>query len=192
MEEQKTDPRTFKTKRAIRTAFSKLLSEKSFESITVHDITELSGVNRKTFYRYYKSIPQLVDEIEDDIIRSFDAFLDDTDMISALEHPVLILKNLNALLEADRDMYGYLISLGENIGLVSKINKSVKEKAKRVSSEHKEFDEQSTEIILEYSISGMISVYKKWFLSDRRESIEKISETIGLLYTKGITGMKRG
>ena len=192
MEEQKTDPRTFKTKRAIRTAFSKLLSEKSFESITVHDITELAGVNRKTFYRNYKSIPQLVDEIEDDIIRSFDAFLDETDMISALEHPVLILKNLNALLEADRAMYGYLISLGENIGLVSKINKSVKEKAKRVSSEHKEFDEQSTEIILEYSISGMISVYKKWFLSDRRESIEKISETIGLLYTKGITGMKRG
>ncbi len=192
MEEQKTDPRTLKTKRAIRTAFSKLLSEKSFESITVYDITELAGVNRKTFYRNYKSIPQLVDEIEDDIIRSFDAFLDETDMISALEHPVLILKNLNALLEADRAMYGYLISLGENIGLVSKINKSVKEKAKRVSSEHKEFDEQSTEIILEYSISGMISVYKKWFLSDRRESIEKISETIGLLYTKGITGMKRG
>jgi AcrR family transcriptional regulator len=192
VEEQKTDPRTLKTKRAIRTAFSKLLSEKSFESITVYDITELAGVNRKTFYRNYKSIPQLVDEIEDDIIRSFDAFLDETDMISALEHPVLILKNLNALLEADRAMYGYLISLGENIGLVSKINKSVKEKAKRVSSEHKEFDEQSTEIILEYSISGMISVYKKWFLSDRRESIEKISETIGLLYTKGITGMKRG
>ena len=192
MEEQKTDPRTLKTKRAIRTAFSKLLSEKSFESITVYDITELAGVNRKTFYRNYKSIPQLVDEIEDDIIRSFDAFLDETDMISALEHPVLILKNLNALLEADRAMYGYLISLGENIGLVSKINKSVKEKAKRVSSEHKEFDEQSAEIILEYSISGMISVYKKWLLSDRRESIEKISETIGLLYTKGITGMKRG
>ena len=192
MEEQKTDPRTIKTKRAIRTAFSKLLSEKSFESITVYDITELAGVNRKTFYRYYKSIPQLVDEIEDDIIRSFDAFLDETDMISALEHPVLILKNLNSLLEADRAMYGYLISLGENIGLVSKINKSVKEKAKRVSSEHKEYDEQSAEIILEYSISGMISVYKKWFLSDRRESIEKISETIGLLYTKGITGMKRG
>ena len=192
MEEQKTDPRTIKTKRAIRNAFSKLLSEKSFESITVYDITELAGVNRKTFYRYYKSIPQLVDEIEDDIIRSFDAFLDVTDMIRALENPVIILKHLNAILEADRGMYGYLILLGENIGLVSKINKSVKEKAKRVSSEHKEFDEQSAEIILEYSISGMISVYKKWLLSDRRESIEKISETIGLLYTKGITGMKRG
>ena len=64
MEEQKTDPRTTKTKRTIRTAFSKLLSEKSFESITVYDITELAGVNRKTFYRNYKSIPQLVDEIE--------------------------------------------------------------------------------------------------------------------------------
>ena len=192
MEEQKTDPRTFKTNRAIRTAFSKLLSEKSFESITVHDITELAGVNRKTFYRYYKNIPQLVDEIEDDIIRSFDAFLDNTDMIRALENPVIILKHLNELLEADRAMYGYLISLGENIGLVSKINKSVKEKAQRVSSKHKEFDELSAEIILEYSISGMISVYRKWFLSDRRESIKKISEIIGLLYRTGITGIKRG
>ena len=192
MEEQKTDPRILKTKRAIRTAFSKLLSEKSFKSITVQDITELAGVNRKTFYRYYKNIPQLVDEIEDDIIRSFDASLEETDMIRALEHPFIILEQLNAVFETDRDMYGYLMSLSENVDLVSKINLSVKEKAIRTAAEHKEFDERIAEIILEYSISGMISVYRKWFLSDRRESIKKISETIGLLYRTGITGIKRG
>ena len=107
MEEQKTDPRTLKTKRAIRTAFSKLLSEKSFESITVHDITELAGVNRKTFYRYYKSIPQLVDEIEDNIIRSFDAFLDVTDMIRALENPVIILKHLKSVADFHRQVIAH-------------------------------------------------------------------------------------
>lgn len=192
MEEQKTDPRILKTKRAIRTAFSKLMSEKSFKSITVQDITELAGVNRKTFYRYYKNIPQLVDEIEDDIIRSLDAFFEETDMIRALEHPFIILEQLNAVFEADRDMYVYLMSLSENVGLVSKINLSVKEKAIRTAAKHKEFDERIAEIILEYSISGMISVYRKWFLSGRIESIEKISETIGLLYRTGITGIKRG
>ena len=41
------------TKAAIIKSFSKLLDQKSFEKITVKDIVEDCGVNRKTFYYYF-------------------------------------------------------------------------------------------------------------------------------------------
>ena len=41
------------TKKEIASAFKKLMETKSFENITVHDITEACGLNRLTFYYHF-------------------------------------------------------------------------------------------------------------------------------------------
>ena len=48
MEEVKQDRRVMKTKKAIRSAFARLLAEKDIDRITVKDIAEAADVNRKT------------------------------------------------------------------------------------------------------------------------------------------------
>ncbi|MBI4304912.1 MAG: TetR family transcriptional regulator, partial [Chloroflexi bacterium] len=44
------DPRVKRTRKLLHDAFDSLLSEKSFEAITVQDIAERATVNRATFY----------------------------------------------------------------------------------------------------------------------------------------------
>lgn len=51
------------TKEAIVSVFYDLIQNKSFEKITVRDIVEECGVNRKTFYYYFKDIYDLVEYI---------------------------------------------------------------------------------------------------------------------------------
>lgn len=51
------------TRAAIINSFSKLLDKKSFEKITVKDIVEDCGVNRKTFYYYFADIYDLIEQI---------------------------------------------------------------------------------------------------------------------------------
>lgn len=51
------------TKAAIIKSFSKLLDQKSFEKITVKDIVEDCGVNRKTFYYYFADIYDLLEQV---------------------------------------------------------------------------------------------------------------------------------
>lgn len=51
------------TKMAIIKSFYNLLNKKSFEKITVKDIVEDCGVNRKTFYYYFSDIYDLVEQI---------------------------------------------------------------------------------------------------------------------------------
>ncbi|HJQ13717.1 MAG TPA: TetR family transcriptional regulator [Anaerolineales bacterium] len=49
--EEKLDPRVKRTRNLILQSFSDLLAEKSFDSITVLDVTERAQINRATFYK---------------------------------------------------------------------------------------------------------------------------------------------
>ena len=66
------DRRVVKTKRAIKAAFAKLLTQKDINDITISDIAAEANINRKTFYNYYGGIYEVVGEIEDDIVRLID------------------------------------------------------------------------------------------------------------------------
>jgi AcrR family transcriptional regulator len=67
------DPRIKRTRQLLHRAFSELLSEKTFEEITVNDIAERSTVNRATFYDHF---PDKFALLEDIIADSFQAMLE--------------------------------------------------------------------------------------------------------------------
>ena len=58
------------TQKAIRDSFVKLLNERPLSQITVRDIVDDCGVNRNTFYYYYRDLPQLLETIVDEIGRA--------------------------------------------------------------------------------------------------------------------------
>jgi AcrR family transcriptional regulator len=59
--EEKLDPRVKRTRNLILKAFSELLAEKGFESISVLDVTEKAQVNRATFYDHFVDKYKLLD-----------------------------------------------------------------------------------------------------------------------------------
>jgi AcrR family transcriptional regulator len=66
----RTDPRVTRTQNLIRDALKALLSEKSFESISVQDIAERATVNRATFYAHFQDKFALLDALVRDDIRN--------------------------------------------------------------------------------------------------------------------------
>ena len=188
-ETSRTDPRTRKTKRAIRNAFAKLLSEKEINDITVHDVAALAEINRKTFYRYYAGIFQVVDEIENEIVRSYEQILGEIDFRKDIENPYRIFERLTATIQTDLDFYGNLLSMRGNMSLVSKLSEMLKSKTMETLLLHVPMDANIADIMLKYVISGMVAVYQQWFNSGRRESIELLSETLSALAFSGISGV---
>ena len=51
---ERIDPRTKRTRQLLLDAFGQLLTEKSFEDITVQDVTDRATVNRATFYAHFE------------------------------------------------------------------------------------------------------------------------------------------
>lgn len=189
MIEKKTDRRIVRTKKAIKNAFAELLAEKDINDITVSDIAEYADVNRKTFYNYYAGVFEVVDEIENDIIKRFDTMLAEADIETNIKNPYTVFEKLTALINTDMDFFGFLLSMNGNVSLVTKIVDMLKEKTIAVMESRTSIEKWRLETVLDYAISGMFSVYQQWFNSDRRQSIEEISELIGAMFFSGFNGI---
>ena len=59
--EEKLDPRVKRTRSLILQAFSELLAEKGFVSISVQDVTDKAQINRATFYAHFVDKYELLD-----------------------------------------------------------------------------------------------------------------------------------
>jgi len=65
------DRRAIKTRSSLEGAFRKLLKTKSYQKITVTDITEQAGIARHTFYNHYETKGKLLDSLIDSILEEF-------------------------------------------------------------------------------------------------------------------------
>ena len=61
------DKREIKTRQAVFNAMADLLKDKDFESITVGDILERSGVSRSTFYSHFNKKEDVIKELCDEL-----------------------------------------------------------------------------------------------------------------------------
>lgn len=187
-EHKSIDRRVIKTKKAIKTAFTQLLTEKNINDITISDIAALADVNRKTFYNYYAGIYEVVDEIENDIVSSFDAMLTELDFTNNASRPYMVFKKLTAIINIDSEFFGYLMSMNTNVSLSTKIVDMLKAKTKAILQKYMDVEEHKLDLMLEFMVTGVVAVYRRWYNSDRREPIEVISESINLLIFEGLKG----
>ncbi|SEO63197.1 transcriptional regulator, TetR family [Amphibacillus marinus] len=66
---RKTDPRIIRTRKLIMNAFAELSATKSFNSITIKNITERATINRATFYYHFKDKYDLIEQaLEEDLM----------------------------------------------------------------------------------------------------------------------------
>ncbi len=71
MKPEPNDLRTKRTHKAIRAALESMILTKEFNGITVKELAEIAGINRKTFYLHYDSLDDLFCELEDEIVDEF-------------------------------------------------------------------------------------------------------------------------
>ena len=189
MEARKQDRRVIKTKQAIHKAFASLLSEKELNDITVRDIADLADINRKTFYNYYAGVYDVLNEIEDEVVRTLENALGGIDFREAMSHPYLVFEKLTAIINTDLDFYGHLLSMQSNVSLITKTVRLLKQKTREAMLLQLPVKEEEIDILLDYSFSGMLTVYQQWFNSDRNQSIEEISEILSELCFNGLNGV---
>lgn len=65
----KNDIRVKRTERALFQALRDLALEKDLKDISVRELTERAGINRKTFYLHYHDIDGLIGELQQEFVR---------------------------------------------------------------------------------------------------------------------------
>lgn len=184
----KPDRRVARTKKAIKNAFAELLSKKDISEITVTDIAEVADVNRKTFYNYYNSVYDIINEIENELVLAFDQVLNNIDFKQEMQNPCGIFEKLTSVMNRDFSFYSRLMKMDHHANLMQKLYVSLKDKMKNSFLHQTDIEEQQLDIVVNYMISGMLSVYQSWFNSDRTQSIEELSKTVSIMTFSGLNG----
>lgn len=185
------DRRVIRTKKAIRNAFAQLLSVKNLEDITVKDIAELADINRKTFYSYYSGVHMIVEETENEIVETFEAAIRDLPPDKLVKEPYLLFSRLSAIINADMDFYEPLMKADRSSNLLTKVSGMLKQKVRESYAAFSRIGEETFNIMVDFTFSGLFSVYQSWFNSQRCQSIEEISQTLSTLCFEGINGLKK-
>ena len=182
------DRRVLKTKRAIRNAFAKLMTEKDINDITIIELADAADINRKTFYNYYSGVYQVVEEIEQDISRSYDALLGNVEFRQSMDAPYSLFERCSTLINMDPEFFGYLLSMDGNTVLITRIMRLLKDKTCEKMVAQLDIAKYKANIMIDYVLSGMLSVYQHWFASDRTVPLEEVSQIISKMSFSGING----
>lgn len=158
-QERKTDLRVIKTRAVIKNALAELMGEKELSKISISEISQRAKVNRKTFYRHYRNVEDVIADIENEILDEFSA---------AFKNSVLdvgkIIHSLSKVIERRRDFFTRIMARNPDIFSSGKIKAVLRRMiiaALRNSGAVK--DENVLGASSEYIISGVLALFSGWF-----------------------------
>jgi AcrR family transcriptional regulator len=167
---------TEQTKQNIADAFWKLYTAKKIEKITVREIAEKAGYNRSTFYTYFKDVYDLLDYVEESLLKPFlmkNADLPEREILHRPDIGELIDtivkyyekygKYLSVLLSENGDPK-FIIKIKQRI--IPEIIASLKIKNINVTAK--------TEYVLEYNFSALFNIFTYWHKRNKDIPLEDV------------------
>lgn len=186
MVEKKTDRRVIKTKHAIFKAFVELLNEKDVNQITITDIAKKANINRKTFYNYYSDAYEVMEEIENLTVEAFINNMGTVEFTNMADFLTEIFIKFTETVNNDLQCFNLLFKTNNRSFLIVKIVEALKKYVQKRIEESNELDMRRFEVVSNFYLSGVLSVYMNWFMNNYDQSIEEISALLTELVLHGI------
>jgi AcrR family transcriptional regulator len=162
------------TQRNLQDTFWLLYEKKSIDKITVKDICNLAGYNRSTFYQYYVDVYDVLHKLEKKILDEVDEFVvylveqaNNMDASQALQAILEIFARLNKYITVLLGPHG-------DTEFTRKIVENLKPIWIKYFFRANHYTTAEVDLLMEYYISGLLSMYEKWFCDNNGVSIERI------------------
>lgn len=177
--------RAERTCEAIKNATISLITECDFDQITVTQVVNRANVSRKTFYRHFSGIDDLVDEIQleiaEKVVDKYNEFSSGPFDVAAIS------KTLVAVL-------GENLALSKRLAAVDTfrgISRSVKDLIKtaliaRLCGNDGE-EREAMNFVAEYCVTGAFKIYKIWFSEPSSMTLEEVTNLVCKLVFEGIS-----
>ncbi|MGN1234791.1 MAG: TetR/AcrR family transcriptional regulator, partial [Christensenellaceae bacterium] len=148
--------------------------------ITVSELTKTAGINRKTFYYHYNNIRDVLDDIENAILRVFEEDLAKLDFQEALRNPELLYNAILSIYERNTKELRLLILAGNTL-FFKKVTQSVKQMATAFFLSKHPKDPLRTKLLVDYCISGIVAIFEEALTHGYALDAQTIIRTISLL-----------
>jgi len=198
--EPKRDRRVQRTLQALRTALLELIKEKSYEEISIEEITERANVGRTTFYLHYKDKDDLLMEEFSTTINErvqtlseipFSVWLpvseDDYEKNKPLQPLLLVFQHIHD----HSELYYLLLKSANSSKIVERIRKVSTDAIIKFVENKMETDpipvlsEVPIEFFAAFFSGALISIVNWWVREDMRHTPEEVTDMFRSLFFRG-------
>ena len=182
-----TDLRVIKTRQTIRNALISLMSEKELSDITISELSERAQINRKTFYRHYGAISDVITEFEDELLSDFADILKTSN--TSIFEIGSVLREISALISGNQEYFVKLLKLNPELFSSGRV-KAMLRRAVEIALRDvcRIADEQTLHALSEFITSGVLSLYSAWFDTGCTGSLDVITDIANRMTMSGLTG----
>ncbi len=159
------------TKECILTALLKLLRTRSFNDISITQITKAAGVSRMAFYRNYKAKEDILTVYLDEMVSEFYRRFSDIEEATKFD----ILCSFFSFFKERKAFIEVLSDSGLIYLFTEKLNSSLIDFFKGIDNKNK--PEYGT-YLARFDAGGLYSVLIEWISGGTKESVETMAELI--------------
>ncbi len=183
--EQATDRRVVRTKNGIKQAYLELLEEKPLAKITVSELAERAGINRKTFYAYYDGIEDLHAALEDEIVSHYETLFRSIDISAGKFDAVRFFREMNAMIARDRHILHLLNQIGLLSHLFDKVQNLLIEIFQDSYSSKDEKKNARYMLYLKYASAGILNTLSSWIHDPQGLTDEDFTDLVVKITLRG-------
>lgn len=175
---------SIRSKTLIKDALLSLMIEKPFEKISISDIVRRADVNRGTFYAHYSNTSDVLKSISSSVVDEIALLISPYDPGRVLESPENFLTQITLFLLRDPQYYAKLLQSDKFHDVLDEARYSaVKKIVECYQRPLTENESRILTLVLDYSISGVITLYADILLGKLpiklEESVSYISRLLG-------------
>lgn len=186
--DRKPDLRVMKTRQVIRGALFELMSEHGLAKISISELCGRAGINRKTFYRHYREISDVVTEIENDILGDFaEVFKSHNSSIFDLG---AVIREISASVDSRREYFLPLLKNNPDLFSNGRIKAALcKMVAVSLKNGGAAEDENTILVASEFAVSGVLALYAAWFDGGCKGDLQFQTEIAVKMVTQGLSAV---
>lgn len=186
----KEDLRVQKTKQALNEAFLDLLSEKTFDGITVNELCTRAGVRRATFYKHYTDKYNFLTALIKVLRERFDmTFWKGQEYSTTVEYYVAYAKRLVGFISENSAAVDNIMSSSVShtiIGLILEQNYNDTKERLQNSVKTGMSLAASVDVVASMCAGGVAATIYNWIVGGRKKNVFALAEEVSSIVRKTI------
>ncbi|MFC7678437.1 TetR/AcrR family transcriptional regulator [Paenibacillus sp. GCM10028914] len=188
---ENVDRRIVRTKKALRDALTALMKEKTFDEITVSDLTTRADINRGTFYLHYRDKYDLLEQSEEEIMegirqtKSKKKLLkrEDIPRFDFMNEPIPVVTELFEYLQENAEFMTVILGAKGDPAFHVKLKSVMRDIMAEGILLHLKEEDLIVPLgyLSAYAISAQLGVIQHWLDTGMKESPEEVSLIISRL-----------
>lgn len=175
------DRRILRTRKKLRLGLATLLQHKALAEITIRELSEISGVNRGTFYLHFNGISDMVESFHEESKVKFCEICDRYSLEALCNNPEPFLTELIQYLYENDDVCMVIFCRNDNYRFLSTLQDYLLQYFIDRSSESALFERKYSQYAATFVLSSISGVLVRWYQNGKAESPEIMAHLITLL-----------